>query len=56
MCFAQECIPYDGQYYFNKARIDRELAITLLNEEQFIMYHRREPQYFPYIREELQKA
>lgn len=56
ICFAEECLQYHGDNYQNKERIDRELAITLLNESQFVMYHRREPQYLPYIREQLKEA
>lgn len=56
MCFVDSCIPYDGQHSNNKQRIDREIAITLLNESQFVMYHRREPLFFPRIRKKLQEA
>ena len=53
MCFAEECIPYEGDNFYNKERIDRELAITMLNEAQVAMYHRREKQFIPYIIKEL---
>lgn len=56
MCFAGECIPYEEQNFFNKERIDKEIAVTMLNQAQVAMYHRREPQYFPYMRKELKKA
>ena len=56
MCFADICLEYHGDNFQNKERIDKEVAITLLNASQFLMYHRREPQYFPYMREQLKEA
>lgn len=54
--FAGELIPMTGKAVFNQEKIDREIAITKLNTAQFVMIHKREPQYLPYITKELKKA
>lgn len=54
--FASEAIPLDGHYTPNQEKIDREIAITLLNAPQVVMIHKREPQYIPYIERELNRA
>lgn len=56
MCFVDVCIPYEGIHVNNKQRIDKEIAVTLLNEAQFVMYHRREPLFFPLMKKKLQDA
>jgi len=56
LSFAGEEIPLGGQYFFNQEKFDRELAITQLNTAQFVMIHRRENRYLPYIEEQLKQA
>jgi len=56
MGFAGEQIPFQWNYFFNQEKFDRELAITKLNTAQFVMIHKREPRYLPYIQKELKDA
>lgn len=54
--FAGEAIPLDGVYVTNQEKLDREIALTLLNPAQIVMIHKRENQYIPYIESALKKA
>lgn len=54
--FADEAIPLDGVYITNQEKLDREIALTLLNPAQIVMIHKRENQYIPYIESALKKA
>lgn len=54
--FAGESIPFDRNYFFNQEMFDREFAIAHLNTYQFVMIHKREQQYIPYIEKKLAKA
>lgn len=52
---AGEWVPMDGVYFFNRERLDREFAITRLDDAQFVITYRRSGKYLPYIRQELSK-
>ncbi|MDD2487440.1 MAG: lytic transglycosylase domain-containing protein [Candidatus Gracilibacteria bacterium] len=54
--FAGEKVDFNGKYYFNKEKFEKELSITRFNLYQFILYHKREPIYFPIIEEKLKQA
>lgn len=54
--FAGEAIPLDGAYMLNQEKLDREIALTLLNPAQIVMIHKREKQYMPDIERSLKKA
>lgn len=56
MDFAGEAVPLEGRYAFLRERLERELSITRFNLYQFVLYHKREPVYFPFIEAELRKA
>lgn len=52
---AGEGVPMNWVYFFNRERLDREFAITRLNDAQFVITYRRSGKYFPYIQEQLRK-
>jgi len=54
--FAGEKVDFWDEYFFNKERLDREIAITELNVAQFVMIHKRELQYLPYIEKKLKES
>lgn len=54
--FAGEAIPLDGVYTFNQEKLDREIALTLLQPAQIVMLHKRERQYIPDIERALKDA
>lgn len=54
--FAWEKVSFDGKYYFNKEKFEKELSIIKFNIYQFVLYHKREPLYFPYIEKKLKEA
>lgn len=53
--FADEKVPMDNNYFFNKERFDKEFFITSYNVYQDILYIKRSPLYIPYIEEKLKK-
>ncbi|MDD3120598.1 MAG: lytic transglycosylase domain-containing protein [Candidatus Gracilibacteria bacterium] len=53
--FAGEKVPLDGNYEHNKQKFERELIITVFNTYQFMLYHKREGIYFPYIEKKLKE-
>lgn len=54
--FAGEKIVFDNEHYFNNEKFIRELNIARFNTYQFILYHKREPLYFPIIEKKLKAA
>lgn len=54
--FSGEKVPFDGKYYYNREKFERELSVTRFNMYQFVLYHKREPLYFPYIEKKLSEA
>lgn len=54
--FAGEKVPFEGKYYYNREKFERELSVTRFNVYQFVLYHKREPLYIPYIEKKLQEA
>lgn len=54
--FAGEKVSFDGKYYLNREKFERELSVTRFNTYQFVLYHKREPLYIPYIEKKLQEA
>ncbi len=54
--FAWETVPFDQKHFFNQEKFDRELAITQLDIPQFVMIHKRELQYLPYITKQLRES
>ena len=54
--FAGEKVSFDGKYYYNKEKFERELSVTRFNMYQFVLYHKREPLYIPYIEKKLKEA
>jgi len=54
--FAGEAIPLDGAYTLNQEKLDREIALTLLQPAQIVMLHKRERQYIPDIERALNNA
>jgi soluble lytic murein transglycosylase-like protein len=54
--FAGESVSFEGKYYFNREKFERELSIARYNVYQFILYHRRAPLYLPYIEKKLAEA
>lgn len=53
--FAGEKVSFDGKYAFNREKFERELAVTKFNTYQFVLYHKREPLFFPYIEKKLKE-
>ena len=53
--FVGNYVPLEGKYFYNQEKLDREIAITKLNTAQFVMIHKRDPQFLPYIEEQLLK-
>lgn len=53
--FAWEKTPFDDSHYFNREKFARELSINRFNLYQFILFHKREPIYFPYIEKRLKE-
>lgn len=54
--FAGERVSFDGKYYYNLEKFERELSVTRFNMYQFVLYHKREPLYIPYIEKKLKAA
>lgn len=54
--FAGEKVSFDGKYYLNREKFERELSVTRFNIYQFVLYHKREPLYIPYIEQRLREA
>ncbi len=54
--FAGEKVSFEGKYYYNKEKFERELSVTRFNMYQFVLYHKREPLYIPYIEKKLKEA
>lgn len=54
--FAWEKVSFDGAHYFNKEKFVKELNITRFNTYQFVLYHKREAIYFPFIEKKLKEA
>ncbi|EKE26662.1 MAG: Lytic transglycosylase catalytic [uncultured bacterium (gcode 4)] len=54
--FAWEKVNFDSKNFFNKEKLDKELNITRFNIYQFVLYHKREPVYFPIIEKKLKEA
>lgn len=54
--FAGEKVSFDGKYYYNREKFERELSVTRFNMYQFVLYHKREPLYLPYIEKKLKEA
>lgn len=54
--FAGEKVPFDGKYYYNMEKFERELSVTRFNMYQFVLYHKREPLYIPYIEKKFKEA
>lgn len=54
--FSGEKVPFDGKYYYNREKLERELSVTRFNVYQFVLYHKREPLYIPYIEKKLKAA
>ncbi|MDD2566295.1 MAG: lytic transglycosylase domain-containing protein [Candidatus Gracilibacteria bacterium] len=54
--FAGEKVSFDGAHYFNKEKFVKELNITRFNTYQFVLYHKREAIYFPFIEKKLKEA
>ena len=54
--FAWEKTPMDNSHYFNREKFVKELSISRFNVYQFILYHKREPLYFPFIEKKLKEA
>lgn len=56
--FAWEKVPlwknWDNQ--INKQKFEKELFITIFNIDQFLLYHKRDWIYFPYIEKKLKEA
>lgn len=54
--FAGENVPFEGKYYYNLEKFERELSVTRYNLYQFVLYHKRDPLYIPYIEKKLKAA
>lgn len=54
--FAGEKVSFEGKYYYNREKFERELSVTRFNMYQFVLYHKREPLYIPYIEKKLKAA
>ncbi|MDD5376701.1 MAG: lytic transglycosylase domain-containing protein [Candidatus Gracilibacteria bacterium] len=54
--FAGEKVSFEGKYYYNLEKFERELSVTRFNMYQFVLYHKREPLYIPYIEKKLKEA
>lgn len=54
--FAWEKVSFDGKHYFNNEKFVKELNIVRFNTYQFILYHKREPLFFPIIEKKLKEA
>lgn len=54
--FAGEKVSFEGKYYYNREKFERELSVTRFNMYQFVLYHKREPLYLPYIEKKLKAA
>lgn len=54
--FAWEKVSFDEKHFFNREKFEKELNITRFNIYQFVLYHKREPIYFPIIEEKLRQA
>jgi hypothetical protein len=54
--FAGEKVSFMGKYYYNREKFERELSVTRFNMYQFVLYHKREPLYIPYIEKKLKAA
>ena len=54
--FSGEGVPFEGKYYLNREKFERELSVTRFNIYQFVLYHKREPLYIPYIEKKLKEA
>ncbi|MDD5197762.1 MAG: lytic transglycosylase domain-containing protein [Candidatus Gracilibacteria bacterium] len=54
--FAGEQVSFKGKYYYNLEKFERELSVTRFNMYQFVLYHKREPLYIPYIEKKLKSA
>ncbi|OIP54541.1 hypothetical protein AUK10_00670 [Candidatus Gracilibacteria bacterium CG2_30_37_12] len=54
--FAGEKVSFEGKYYYNLEKFEKELSVTRFNLYQFVLYHKREPLYIPYIEKKLKEA
>jgi len=54
--FAGEKVSFEGKYYYNIEKFEKELSVTRFNMYQFVLYHKREPLYIPYIEKKLKAA
>jgi len=54
--FAGEKVSFEGKYYYNLEKFEKELSVTRFNMYQFVLYHKREPLYIPYIEKKLKAA
>lgn len=54
--FAGEKVSFEWKYYYNREKFERELSVTRFNMYQFVLYHKREPLYIPYIEKKLKAA
>ncbi len=54
--FAGEKVSFEGKYYYNLEKFEKELSVTRFNLYQFVLYHKREPLYIPYIEKKLKDA
>lgn len=53
--FAWQKTPIEGRYRLNIEKIDREIAVSLLNPDQLIMIYKRAPRIFPLIEQQLRE-
>ncbi len=54
--FAWEKVEFEWKYILNKEKFEKELNIIKFNTYQFILYHKRESLFFPYIEKKLKEA
>lgn len=54
--FAGEKVSFEGKYYYNLEKFEKELSVTRFNLYQFVLYHKRESLYIPYIEKKLKEA
>lgn len=54
--FSGKKVSFEGKYYYNRDKFERELSVIRFNMYQFVLYHKREPLYIPYIEKKLKAA
>ncbi len=54
--FAGEKVEFEWKYFLNKEKFEKELNILKFNTYQFVLYHKRESLFFPYIEKKLKEA